>query len=360
MDKPQKDRSRLVRSMVTIVAIILASIFLSYMLISNAIDLFGINKPDQQIEITITPGMSAAAIAKELGNKGVIEHALTFRVYAGIRNSADHFQAGDYILNSRMAYDEIIIALSTGSTIKNEVTLTFYEGISLREIADLLEDKQVCSAEDFINCTQSVEFGFEFEQMLPENKNRFRRLEGYLFPDTYNFYVGENVQSVVKKFLKNFSNKIPDDLYQKMQNAGMTLDQVVTLASVIQEEASDVKEMSKVSSVFHNRLGAPGAYPNLQSDVTIFYVNNDIKPFLDIKNDELYNAYDTYTCVGLPVGPICSPGLDAILAAISPEKTDYYFFVTDANKKYYYATTAEKHYQNVRAAAKVKAAVPTK
>jgi UPF0755 protein len=116
------------------------------------------------------------------------------------------------------------------------VTLTFYEGLSLREIAAMLEANQVCSAEAFIRCAEEEDFGFEFERMLPENEHRFRRLEGYLFPDTYEFYVGENVQSVVKKFLRNFDAKVDDELYRRFRTPDTPLNSSSRLASVIQEE----------------------------------------------------------------------------------------------------------------------------
>jgi UPF0755 protein len=311
MDKPPKAR-RLLKSLAGIFGIILISAALAYVMLSNATDLFGLGKPDQQIEVTIDKGMSANDIAQMLAESGVIRHPLTFLFYAQVHDSAAKFQAGAYILNSRMAYDEIIISLSTGSTIKNVVALTFYEGLSLREIAAMLEANQVCSAQEFIRCTEEEDFGFEFERMLPENEHRFRRLEGYLFPDTYEFYVGENVQSVVKKFLRNFAAKVDDEFYRRIQDAGYTLDQFITLASLIQEEGYTVEEMHKVSSVFHNRLTNSGAYPNLQSDVTIFYVENDIKPYLNLADQSMYDAYNTYVCTGLPVGPICNPGLAAI------------------------------------------------
>ena len=284
-------------------------------------------------------------------DEGVIEHPATFKLYAKMRGKSDSFQAGDYVLNSNMSYDRIITAMRMGDTIKEEVKITFYEGMTLSEIADLLEEKEVCDADEFIALTQSGEFSYEFIDMLPENKNRFRKLEGYIFPDTYNFYVGENVESVLRKFLRNFQNRVMP-IYDDIRDAGMTLDEAITLASVVQKEAGNEEEMAKVSSVFHNRIENPSAgLPMLQSDVTIFYVENDIKPYQQRSDQTMYDAYNTYVCHGLPVGPICNPGLDAIEAAIDPDDTDYYFFVTDVNGVYYYGKTLNQHYSNVRKAA---------
>lgn len=152
--------------------------------------------------------------------------------------------------------------------------------------------------------------------------------------------------------MDNFESKITDEMYAQMKNQNLTLDETITLASMIQEESSGHEEMGRVSSVFHNRLDNSVTYPRLQSDVTIFYVNRDIKPFLQVNDQEMYDAYNTYKCTGLPVGPVCNPGIDAIKAALYPEDTDYYFFLTDANGKFYYAKTADQHYQNEQIAAR--------
>ena len=346
----RRRRSTVKRTLLVLCAIFAVSILFAFLLIQSAYDIFGLNKPDQQIEINIPTGMSSGQIASLLGEKGVIEQPMVFRLYASIRDKSTTFQAGDYILNSKMGYDEIILALKTGDTIKNEVTITFPEGLTIRDIAKLLEKNEVCSADEFIACLDETDFGYEFEDLLGENELRFHKLEGYLFPDTYDFYVGENVRSVANKFLKNFSNRIMPELYEKILDSGMTLNEAVTLASIIQKEASVESEMNTVSSVFHNRLALPSVYPNLQSDVTINYVEYDIKPLQSRSTQEIYDAYNTYVCAGLPVGPICSPGLAAIEAAIAPEDTGYYFFVTDVNGVYYYSETADEHYANVRKA----------
>lgn len=332
--------------------------------LTSATDLLAFGKPDQQIELTIEEGMGLRTISALLGEKGVIEHPFTFSAYARLRGKGDTFQAGDYILNSNMSYDRIITALRIGDTVKEEVRITFHEGMSLREIADLLEENEVCDADALIECLQTAEFDYEFLNMLPEDELRFYRLEGYLFPDTYDFYVGENVQSVAKKFLRNFSARVMGEVYEEIQDAGMTLDQAITLASIIQKEAGNLDEMVIVSSVFHNRIdNLTAGLPMLQSDVTVHYAE-DLKDAFgreilgrpqteeeQAQLQKILDAYNTYVCQGLPAGPICSPGLDAIHAAVSPEETNYYFFVTDSEGKYYYSSTLNEHYANVRRAA---------
>ncbi len=348
----RRRRSNGMALLLSVLLVLGAAGFLAFFAISSATDLLAFGKENRQIEVTIENGMSVNEIAQLLGRSGVVEQPLTFRLYAALRNKDHGFQAGSYVFNSNMSYDRIITALRSGDIIKEEVTITFYEGMTLREIAAALENEGVCSAKAFIEYTQTGELTYEFIDMMPESDLRFRRLEGYIFPDTYDFYVGENVQSVAKKFLRNFQSRIMPDIYSKIQDAGMTLDEVITLASVIQKEAGNPEEMRMVSSVFHNRMDdAAAGLPMLQSDVTIFYVENDIKPYQTRAIQEMYDAYNTYVRKGLPVGPICSPGLDAVQAAINPEESQNYFFVTDVNGKYYYSKTLDQHYANVRKAA---------
>ena len=336
-----------------VVCMVLVAVLLALFVLSAATDMFGLRRGEQQlIELNIPQGMRSGQIASALQKAGVINQGLTFQLYAGlIRQASDQFQAGDYVFDSKMSYDEIIIMLRSGNVSVDTVTLTFYEGSTLREIARKLEQNGVCSAADFISATENADFGYEFLNMLPEDEHIFRRLEGYLYPDTYEFYVGENVNSVLRKFLMNFNQKLFPEVYQEILDAGFTLHEAITLASIIQKEAGHPDEMRRVSSVFHNRLSSV-EFPRLESDVTIFYVEGNIKPYMQTVNQPLYDAYNTYVCHGLPTGPICSPGMDAIRAALNPEDTVYLFFVTDKAGKYYYASTLLQHDRNVAVASR--------
>ena len=351
--RPSRKPSKVSRRLLTIAAVVGVSIFLAVFALQSFSDLFGLNQKDQQIEITVESGMSSRQIINLLKDEGVISQKLTFQLYAGLRNSTSKFKPGVYLLNSNMSYDEIIVALQTGNEKQNTVRITFPEGMTLREIANLLEEKGVCKAQDLYNYleTANLEEKYDFVEKIPKEEHRFRRFEGYFFPDTYDFFLGESPERVTARFLDNFESKITDEMYAQMKNQNLTLDETSTLASMIQEESSGHEEMGRVSSVFHNRLDNSVTYPRLQSDVTIFYVNRDIKPFLQVNDQEMYDAYNTYKCTGLPVGPVCNPGIDAIKAALYPEDTDYYFFLTDANGKFYYAKTADQHYQNEQIAA---------
>jgi len=352
--KRRKKGSKLIIVFAAIALLFGISLFIAVFGIKIATDVFGLNQENKEVDISVKDGMSVKEICALLEENEVIESSFVFDLYVRFRESGANLQAGDYVLNRNMSYDQIIAALRAGDVVYDEVRVTFYEGMSMREIAASLEENNVCDADDFIEYIEGTEFEYDFCELIPENDLRFRRMEGYLFPDTYDFYEGENVSSVAKKFLRTFKARVYDNLYEDILDAGMTLDEAITLASIIQEEASAEEQMGTVSSVFHNRMENPSAgLPMLQSDVTIFYVNDDIAPYQTMQTQDIYDAYNTYVCRGLPVGPICSPGVAAIKAAIYPEDTNYYFFVTDAEGKYYYSKYLEEHNRNVYIASKV-------
>lgn len=231
------------------------------------------------------------------------------------------------------------------------VSVTFPEGYTALEIAERLEENKVCSAADFMAAVQSEELAEEFSFLsgMKEKENRAFLLEGYIFPDTYEFYKGESAETALSRFLTNTQAKLTDEMKEKAKALGYSIDEIITLASVIQAEAGDPKEMGKVSSVLHNRIESPD-YGKLQCDVTINYVNENItdSPYLSGDTSRFAEYYNTYKVSGLPVGAICNPGLDAVNAALEPEDTNYHYFVTDKDWNYYYAETYEEHLENCK------------
>lgn len=234
------------------------------------------------------------------------------------------------------------------------VRVTFPEGYTLIQIAEKLEENGVCPAADFMALTTDKEYLASLEYSLlegiEETENVAYFLEGFVFPDTYDFYKGESAERAMSRFLSNTENKITDEYRQRASELGYTVREILALASVIQEEAGDPEEMPYVSSVVHNRLTSP-SYGMLQCDVTIHYVNNCIADSVYLEGDTSVYAehYNTYKCKGLPAGPICNPGIDAIRAALYPAETNYFFFVTDEDWNYYYAETYSEHQKNCRA-----------
>lgn len=236
--------------------------------------------------------------------------------------------------------------ITAAPTTSNVVTVMFPEGTSVSQMAQMLEENGVCSASDFMaeaNNPLNLE-GFSFA--IPNPENRAFLLEGYLFPDTYEFYRNESASSAIKRFLKNAESKFTAEIRAECDTLGFSLDEILTLASIIQEEAGNPEEMYKVSSVLHNRLQSK-KFPRLQCDVATFYLRDYVKPYVDeMRYEELIELYNTYHCQDLPAGPITNPGIDAVKAALFPENSDWYYFVTDSDGVYHYAETWSEHQEN--------------
>jgi len=336
-------------TVVWVTAVLAVSVFIASFALSSINDLVGFSKESREVEITIPEGYGLSEIAELLEKNGIIDEPFTFEVYARVKDMQTKLAPGTYVLNSNLGYDQIFQALKTKEKPKNVVTVNFYEGMTIREIAARLEENGVCGYDEFIEAVNTESFEYEFESMMGTDENIYFKWEGYLFPDTYEFYTDSTPRSVIAKFIDNFNNKFSSEFHLRMQELGMSLDEVITLASVIQSEAAYMEDMRLVSSAFHNRLAKPGNFPYLESDVTWFYYQQNIQPFVEDEalSDAYHESYDTYYKVGLPVGPICNPGLNAIKAALYPDETNYYFFVTDHNGKFYYASTMAEHEANI-------------
>lgn len=222
--------------------------------------------------------------------------------------------------------------------------ITIPEGYSLSQIGTLLEQNNVCSKTAFLSTVNSYDFTYyPLVAKIKADVNRCYKLEGYLFPNTYEFYRKSDPEDVIGKMLRSAESNIG----KNYSYTGMTTDEIITLASIIEKEAKGSAEMNRISSVYHNRLKAG---MKLQADPTINYIEWYVKPNITGDKDRYSAYYNTYKCAALPVGPICNPGTAALKAACNPAETDYLFFAADAAGKYYYAVTFEEHVNNCRAA----------
>lgn len=345
------------------VAAICVGVFLAWKVIVGLMDYTGMAKKSHEADIVIDSTMNVDDIAETLHENGIIEMPWLFKTYINMKDEAEGFLDGEYTVNSTMSYSNIITLLKTVRQYTNTVTVMIPEGYNAQQIGQLLEENLVCRADDFEKYYRSKLEKYDFEEQISVNENRFYALEGYLFPDTYEFYVIDDLpdkpsidtsqyaKQAAEKMYSNFQNKITKKMYARAKELGMTFDEVVTLASIIQKEGTNEENMANISSVFHNRLENMYEYPHLQSDTTDNYIEDVIRPNIPSSSLALYEnvitAYDTYTCEGLPAGPICSPGLEAINAALYPAETDYYYFLSSSDGVFYYASTVEKHEQNI-------------
>lgn len=238
------------------------------------------------------------------------------------------------------------------------VRITFPEGYTVIQISELLEENGVCSAADFQEACKTVPESYATLVGDIDEMHIFA-LEGYIFPDTYEFYVGEGAQNALSRFLSNTKNKITQKYFDRAEELGLTMNEVFTLASVIQSEASVTSEMANVSSVFHNRLAKQASgFPYLGSDVTRHYIEKKMAEYIETNQldyDALFEAYctnDGYSLKtqGLPSGPICNPGISAVNAALWPSDTDYLYFFTDKDNNFHYNKSLSAHQSEYYAA----------
>lgn len=351
-EKPRRRKQghgHLIFGLLLSAVIISVSILAAVFILTSAKELLGIDKSDRQAVIDIPLNSSTADIAEILCNEGIITDVNLFRAFSKFKGADGTYIAGSHVLSPKMTYNDIIEVLQEEIESKRDTAdVVFPEGITLYEAAQRLEEKNVCNAEEFIEVFNSSKFGFDFEEMVKVSSLKFYKMEGYFFPDTYQFYVEEDPMIVAKKIYKNFDARITPDYYGRMRDLEMELEEVLTLASIVQAEASNTRDMKKVASVFYNRLNNPDEYPLLQSDPTTNYVEDVIMPNIEYKSEKIFEAYDTYRGAGLPPGPICNPGLDAINAVLYPAETDYYYFCSNLETgEFYYAETLEEHERNL-------------
>lgn len=345
--KKGKVNNSLFGGVILVVVILTVSLVLAVGGISIGMEYYGIGKTDEDIRFNIPAGSTNSEIADILVNEGVIKNKKLFMLALKIEKPAAIYP-GDITLQPSSGYSEIIENLSQMRESYKTVSITFTEGESLLEIANKLEKNEVCSAEDFLfefNKNQ----GYDFENDIDDNGDMFYRMEGYFYPDTYEFYVEDSASNVTKKLREQFEKKY-ETVKSKIKNSGMSLNEVMTLASIVQLEAASEGEMPKVASVFLNRLDDPDTYPMLQSDTTTNYINDVIKVEADntASIEHYTECYDTYKCKGLPAGPICNPGMAAINAVLDPKKTDYYYFCNNLKTgETFYAKTLDEHEENL-------------
>ena len=349
--KKKKRRSRLPGVLILTVSIFAVSICLSMVIIAFGRDMLGIGKSETTKLIIVPEGATTEQISEMLHDEGIINSPKCFQMFTKLRKKADIYLPGEHFVSPNMAYETIIDTLTNEEKIesKEAVNITFPEAINIFQAAQLLEENGVCKASDFLFSFNSGGFGYRFESELPTTPNASKfadaRMEGYLFPDTYTFTKDMEPDQVCQKIYFNFDQKMTDDRLAKMKQLGLTLDQLIIMASIVQQEAPNREDMNHVAGVFWNRLEKPEETAGkLQSDPTKNYAYDVIRPRLAVANKEMLDAYDTYVCVGLPPGAICNPGLDAIDAVLEKMPTeDFYFIANIYTQETFFSKTYEEH-----------------
>ena len=258
------------------------------------------------------------------------------------------FEPGTYYLNGKMGIENMLIAMLGQAETNETVTLTFPEGYTVGDIVKKLVDNEVCSDKAaLLSVIESTEFSdYPLVANLVSKESVPYRLEGYLFPDTYNFYVGQSPSSAIEVFLKNTEAMITEEYRAKAAELGYTMDEIIIIASIVQAEAGSKDQMATIAGIIENRLKDKVNFPALGCDSTTDYINNKVRPTLSSSSAHTADYYLQYYSTsnsslvrGLPAGPICNPGDDAIHAALYPEDTDAYFFFHDKEGEMYTAKT---------------------
>lgn len=319
--------------------------------ISLGKEYLGIDKAENDITFNIPQGSTSADIAEMLEENQIISNKLLFRLALKL-NAPETIYPGDITLQPSMGYSAIIEQLGIMRESYETATISFPEGITLLEASQLIEKQGVCKADEFLfefNKSQ----GYDFEKLISGNEDAFYEMEGYFFPDTYDFYLNDTGYNITKTVREHFSQKFTDKMIEKMEKSKLSMNEVMILASMVQWESGSVEDMPKVASVFLNRLHDPDTFPSFQSDATEKYIDKVIKSEADTKAElEHYTeGYDTYNYKGLPAGPVCNPGLDAINAVLNPEDTDYYYFCNNLKTgESFFAETLDEHEANLEKA----------
>ncbi len=337
-----------------IALVLVISVVLSVTVIFVANDVFAFRKADNDFTVTIGEYPDVDAVANALADKGVIQYPSVFKLYAKLKGKDDYnFAAGTYVVNSSMNYDDLLIAFVPERAEREQVSITIPEGYSVDEIIDLFLANGIGTRDGFIDVINNYEFDYWFLEDLECSEDRIYRLEGYLYPDTYYFWSDSSEATAINKLLSNFNKKIQKKWLARCEEIGFTLDQVLILASMVEEEAKYPDDYTTVSSVFHNRLVSEEFKGLLQSDATTQYFYRHVygtkkAPFTD--DDRKFDCpYSTYLYHGLPPGPLSSPSIESIGSVLYPEETNYYYFITDAEGRCMFAVTFEEHNKNIEA-----------
>lgn len=301
--------------------------------------------------ISFPPGTGAAQLAVELEQKGIVRNADIFTWYLKYKQEGGRFQAGEYDMTPGLSLDEIIGQLNRGETVKEAgLRLTVPEGYTVRQIAEKLQADHGIDAAVFLQAVQSYK-GAEgtVGAAIPDDSSIRYRLEGYLFPETYEWKKDTDANEILASMTQELDKRLaqlPQDWKEVMEQQGLTFHQMLTLASLIEREVVVEEERAVVSGVIHNRLkiGMP-----LQIDATVQYLFDKQKERLFFQDLRIESPYNTYLNKGLPPGPIASPSLASIQAAIYPAETKYLFYVTkkDGTMGHLFAETFEQHNKNI-------------
>lgn len=303
--------------LIIFIAIIIL-MFIGFLNLDKPLD----SSDNTEVNVEIPSGAGTSYIASILEDRDVIDSAFKFKILSKIKGYDGEFKSGEYSLNKSMKPSEIATVIING--VDNKNTITIPEGFSIYKIGKRLEEKGICSQSEFENELETGSFDYSFLPKDIEGKDKY---EGYLYPDTYSFSKDTTAHDIIKACLDNFEQKYEKDIKKLVDKSGKSLNEIMTVASIVEREAVKSDERPLVAGVIYNRLKKDMM---LQMCSTVQYILKEDKPVLSIADTEIQSEYNTYINEGLPPGPICNPGISSIKAAADPEKTKYIYFVVSS------------------------------
>ncbi len=300
---------------------------------------------NDQLTLTISKGQQLRSVARELEQQKLIPSAGAWTLYVITQGQRSGILAGDYIVDHGMSGRQILRLLTTQNTNDKEVTVKIPEGATNTDIAQLLEQRGVISAYEFLTAVKVTDSRKVVSKTYTflDDKPTTVDLEGYLFPDTYRFFKKSTADAVVQKFLDNFDARVTPTMRQAAKDSGRTLFGELTMASILEKELKTDSDRAMGADVFWKRLAIDMA---LQSDATVIFSTGQTNTNVSIADTQTVSLYNTYQHKGLPPGPINNPSLSALRAAISPKANPYYYYLTAPGGTTYFAKTLEEHNQN--------------
>jgi UPF0755 protein len=340
-DKPfrlrREKRTGLVGGILLAVFIICVSIVLASIAWMAAVDVLGFASEDEEINVHVPPGFTLEGIADMLYESGLIRHRALFMLYAEYSNAIDKISEGTYVLNKNFDYRALVQGMTARAGVRVETTVTIPEGFTLAQIFSLLEAEGVTPAADLWEAATYHDFGFFF--LDRETLGDRLRLEGFLFPETYNFFMDSTAVQTISRMLREFNRRFTEEYIERADDMGYTVRDIVIIASMIEREAGTDEERPRIAAVIYNRLDSPD-FPNLQIDATIDYARAGTgRPF----SIQFESPFNTYIHPGLPPGPIGNPGILSIRAALFPQTTNEYFYALNREGSHNFFTNYNDH-----------------
>ncbi|MCT4543624.1 MAG: endolytic transglycosylase MltG [Vallitalea sp.] len=272
------------------------------------------------VDIKIPKGASTKQIANVLHENDLINNIYYFLLYSKFTGNDSKYQYGDYTLNTGMTEEQIAKILITEGAKKETIKFTIPEGYTVAQIAKKLAKENICKESEFLEAVNNVTYDYKFIDQIPD---RNLKLQGYLFPSTYEIYKNSTAQQIVSIMLKQFDKVFKDEYYERAEALGKEVDEIITIASIIEREVRVDSEREKVAGVIYNRLNKP---MKLQMCSTVMYALGKPRDRLLFQDLDIDSDYNTYLHLGLPIGPIANPGEESIRAALYPEDNDYLYF----------------------------------